>query len=82
MVGQEPVLYARSVRDNIVYGLDSNNYTDRMVLEASSKANCHEFIMELPERYETGFSINILVYIVVFSLSYISCFFYLLTKNA
>lgn len=54
MVGQEPVLYARSIRDNIVYGLDENEYSDETILEAASKANCHDFIMELPEKYNTG----------------------------
>ena len=54
MVGQEPVLYARSIRDNIVYGLDRANYPEEKILEASVKANCHNFIMELPEKYDTG----------------------------
>jgi len=54
MVGQEPVLYARSVRDNIVYGPDSSEYTEDLILEAAAKANCHNFIMELTQKYDTG----------------------------
>ena len=54
MVGQEPVLYARSIRDNIVYGLDSSEYTESLIIEAAVKANCHSFIMELTQKYDTG----------------------------
>ena len=54
MVGQEPVLYARSIRDNIVYGLDNYDYSEDEIIESSMKANCHSFIMELTEKYDTG----------------------------
>jgi ATP-binding cassette, subfamily B, bacterial len=50
-VPQEPVLFHRSLRDNIRYGRP--DATDEEVVEASKKARCHEFITALPEGYET-----------------------------
>uniref|UniRef100_H2YGY8 Uncharacterized protein n=1 Tax=Ciona savignyi TaxID=51511 RepID=H2YGY8_CIOSA len=53
LVGQEPVLYARSVRENIVYGLDSDQYSEESILHASKLANAHDFIMSLCDKYNT-----------------------------
>ncbi|KAL7836254.1 hypothetical protein AOLI_G00275380 [Acnodon oligacanthus] len=52
MVGQEPVLFARSVLNNISYGL-SDTPMDT-VIEAATKANAHDFICSLPKGYDTG----------------------------
>jgi len=50
-VPQEPILFHRSLMDNIRYGrLDA---TDDEVIEAAKKAHCHDFITALPEGYET-----------------------------
>jgi ATP-binding cassette subfamily B protein len=50
-VPQEPVMFHRSIRENIRYGqLDA---TDAMVIDAAKKANAHEFIQKLPEGYDT-----------------------------
>ena len=54
MVGQEPVLFACSIRDNIKYGPDSACYSEDEVRDAAVKTNCHDFIMELSEKYDTG----------------------------
>ena len=51
MVPQDPILFHRSIMDNIRYGL--RDATDEEVMEAAKKARCHEFIMELPDAYET-----------------------------
>ncbi|XP_006865441.1 PREDICTED: ATP-binding cassette sub-family B member 9 isoform X3 [Chrysochloris asiatica] len=51
LVSQEPVLFARSIRDNIAYGLPEGTFAD--VIEASKKANAHDFIKELHDRYDT-----------------------------
>ena len=51
MVPQEPILFHRSLLDNIRYGRPSA--TDEEVVEAAKRARCHEFIMELPETYQT-----------------------------
>ncbi|CAH1233044.1 ABCB9 [Branchiostoma lanceolatum] len=52
LVGQEPVLFARSIKDNISYGLDNCSLEE--VQRVARQANAHQFIMELPEGYETG----------------------------
>ncbi len=50
-VPQEPILFHRSLKDNIRYGRPEA--TDEEVIEAARKAHCHEFIDGLPEKYET-----------------------------
>ncbi len=50
-VPQEPVLFHRSLMDNIRYG--RRDATDEEVLEAAKQAHCHEFISGLAEGYET-----------------------------
>ncbi|CAH1233033.1 ABCB9 [Branchiostoma lanceolatum] len=52
LVGQEPVLFARSIKDNISYGLDNCSLEE--VQHVARQANAHQFITELPEGYETG----------------------------
>lgn len=51
MVPQEPILFHRSLMDNIRYGRP--DATDEEVFAAARRARCHEFIMELPETYHT-----------------------------
>jgi ATP-binding cassette, subfamily B, bacterial len=51
MVPQEPLLFHRSLMDNIRYG--RLNATDKEVYEAAKKAHCHEFITNLPDGYKT-----------------------------
>jgi ABC-type multidrug transport system fused ATPase/permease subunit len=51
VVLQDTFLFSTSVMDNIRYGqLDA---TDEEVMEAARLANAHDFIMRLPEGYET-----------------------------
>ncbi len=50
-VPQDPILFHRSLKDNIKYG--KTNATDKEVIEAARLANCHEFIAALPLGYET-----------------------------
>lgn len=51
MIPQDPSLFHRSLMENIRYGrLEA---TDEEVLEASKKAHCHEFIMKMPEKYQS-----------------------------
>lgn len=47
IVGQEPVLFNTSVRENIRYGRD--NATDAEIAAAAKQANAHDFIMYLPK---------------------------------
>lgn len=51
LVPQEPILFHRSLLENIRYG--RRDATDEEVVEASKKAHCHEFISELPNNYHT-----------------------------
>jgi ATP-binding cassette subfamily B protein len=51
MVPQEPILFHRSLMDNIRYGRP--DASDEEVFEAARRARCHDFIMELPEKYQT-----------------------------
>ncbi|XP_062399140.1 ATP-binding cassette sub-family B member 9 isoform X2 [Sardina pilchardus] len=52
LVGQEPVLFARSVEKNISYGL--KDVAMDVVVEAAAKANAHDFVVGLSQGYETG----------------------------
>lgn len=51
IVQQDVYLFAGSVMDNIRYG--KPEATEEEVINAAKKANAHNFIMELPEGYET-----------------------------
>ncbi|KAL6732530.1 hypothetical protein Aduo_003282 [Ancylostoma duodenale] len=51
LVGQEPVLYARSVTENVGYGLDT--YTNEQVQTSAKLANAHSFIMDTTDGYNT-----------------------------
>ena len=51
-MSQEPVLYARSLKDNIAYGLDEG-WDMEVVHQAAIKANAHIFIGEMKEKYDT-----------------------------
>ncbi|CAF0812692.1 unnamed protein product [Didymodactylos carnosus] len=51
VVSQEPILFAATIKENIKYGKD--NVTDSDVENAAKNANAHDFIMTLPDQYET-----------------------------
>jgi ATP-binding cassette subfamily B protein IrtB len=51
IVFQDVVLFNASVMDNIRIG--NQQATDEEVIQAAQMANCHEFIQELPEGYQT-----------------------------
>jgi ATP-binding cassette subfamily B protein len=51
VVPQETVLFSGTVRDNIRYGRP--NATEEEVIIAAKTAQAHEFIMELPDGYDT-----------------------------
>jgi len=52
IVQQDVFLFDGTVRDNIAYG--RRDATDAEVEDASRRANAHEFIDTLPERYDTS----------------------------
>lgn len=51
LVPQEVILFGGSIRENILYG--NPNASEEEIIEAAKKANAHNFIMELPDKYET-----------------------------
>ncbi|MBI4418744.1 MAG: ABC transporter ATP-binding protein, partial [Ignavibacteriales bacterium] len=51
IVQQDVFLFDGSVRDNIAYG--RHEATDAEVEDAAKRANAHEFIVKLPDQYET-----------------------------
>ncbi len=51
MVLQDNILFSESVKFNIKMG--NPNATDEQVIEAAKAANAHDFIMELPQGYDT-----------------------------
>jgi ATP-binding cassette, subfamily B, bacterial len=51
IVQQDVYLFAGTVAENIRYG--KLNATDEEIIEAAKKANAHDFIMELPNGYDT-----------------------------
>ncbi|HEX7483767.1 MAG TPA: ABC transporter ATP-binding protein [Candidatus Saccharimonadales bacterium] len=50
-VPQEPLLFHRSLRENIAYS--TPNATDEQILDAAKKANALDFIKQLPEGLDT-----------------------------
>ena len=53
LVGQEPVLFARSVKDNIAYGLAEDAIDEDTVENAARLANAYDFVSSMPEGFET-----------------------------
>ncbi|KAJ4951581.1 hypothetical protein NE237_028413 [Protea cynaroides] len=53
IVNQEPVLFSVSVGENIAYGLPDDNVSKDDVIRAAKAANAHEFIISLPQGYDT-----------------------------
>ncbi|XP_068667390.1 putative multidrug resistance protein [Aristolochia californica] len=51
LVSQEPVLFATSIKENILFGNETAS-TD-LVVSAAKDANAHDFITKLPDGYET-----------------------------
>ncbi|HVA88726.1 MAG TPA: ABC transporter ATP-binding protein, partial [Chloroflexota bacterium] len=51
LVPQEPVLFGLSVRENIAYGRLEASESE--IIAAAQAANAHQFIMELPQGYES-----------------------------
>jgi len=52
LVTQDAILFHDTVKNNIIFGLE--NCTDEQVIEAAKIANAHDFIMNLPNAYDTN----------------------------
>ncbi len=53
MVTQEAVLFRSTVRENIALGRPDAIPSEQEIKDAARKANAHDFILELPEGYDT-----------------------------
>src|SRR5919198_519332 len=51
VVSQDPILFSNSIRDNIAYG--KPNASDVEIIEVAKAANAHDFIVDLPNGYNT-----------------------------
>ncbi|KAH7172145.1 P-loop containing nucleoside triphosphate hydrolase protein [Fusarium sp. MPI-SDFR-AT-0072] len=61
LVSQEPTLFGTTIFNNIRHGLIGTKYEEaseekqrELVIEAAKKANAHDFVSSLPEKYETN----------------------------
>ena len=52
LVQQEPVLYSGTIRENILLGTN-DPATEEDMIGAAKKANIHNFVMSLPDGYDT-----------------------------
>lgn len=53
VVSQEPVLFNTSIRQNLMMGSSNSNISQDEIVAACKKANCHSFIKQLPNGYDT-----------------------------
>ncbi|XP_031154082.1 bile salt export pump [Sander lucioperca] len=53
IVSQEPVLFDCSIAENIQYGNNTCSVSMEEIFEAAKKAYLHDFVMTLPDKYET-----------------------------
>jgi ATP-binding cassette subfamily B (MDR/TAP) protein 1 len=53
LVSQEPILFDRTIAENIAYGDNSRDIPMPEIIEAAKASNIHEFISKLPLQYET-----------------------------
>jgi len=51
LVPQDPVLFHRTLKENIGYG--KSNVTEEQIIQASKAAHCHDFIKNLSQGYNT-----------------------------
>lgn len=56
LVSQEPVLFATSIKENVLFGKEEASMEE--VIRAAKAANAHNFICKLPEGYNTLVSPN------------------------
>ncbi|XP_068575440.1 bile salt export pump-like [Cebidichthys violaceus] len=54
IVSQEPILFDCSIEENIKYGDNLREISLNEVISAAKKAQLHDFVMSLPEKYSTN----------------------------
>uniref|UniRef100_A0AAR2LWP2 ABC-type xenobiotic transporter n=1 Tax=Pygocentrus nattereri TaxID=42514 RepID=A0AAR2LWP2_PYGNA len=53
LVSQEPILFDCTIAENIQYGDNSRVVSQEEIVEAAKNANIHDFVLSLPEKYNT-----------------------------
>lgn len=64
MVGQEPVLFATTILENVMMGKE--NATEKEAITACMAANAHNFVSGLPQGYNTEVNIEYCYYLQSF----------------
>ncbi|XP_066503109.1 bile salt export pump-like [Hoplias malabaricus] len=54
IVSQEPILFDCSIAENIRYGDNQKELSMNDVIAAAKKAQLHDFVMSLPQKYDTN----------------------------
>jgi ABC-type multidrug transport system fused ATPase/permease subunit len=54
VVQQEPVLFARSIKDNILYGIESDKDAEMEIDRVTKLSSAHEFISNMTEGLDTN----------------------------
>jgi ATP-binding cassette subfamily B (MDR/TAP) protein 1 len=58
LIGQEPVLFAGSILENIGFGKENGHYSPEEIEQAAQIANAHDFISAFPDGYHTEIGSN------------------------
>jgi len=51
LVGQEPILFGGTIKENVLYGVDSDDL--ELAMDACKRSNAHDFILDFPNGYDT-----------------------------
>ena len=54
IVSQEPILFDKSVQENIAYGDNSREIPMDQIVRAAEQANIHKFVQSLPNGYDVS----------------------------
>uniref|UniRef100_A0AC35TT20 Multidrug resistance protein 1 n=1 Tax=Rhabditophanes sp. KR3021 TaxID=114890 RepID=A0AC35TT20_9BILA len=54
LVGQQPVLFDCSIRDNLLYGIEEQNISDDRIMEVLKMCNIWDFVNSLPDGLDTN----------------------------
>ncbi|THC94680.1 hypothetical protein EYZ11_005825 [Aspergillus tanneri] len=60
LVGQDPKLFEGTIRDNLLLGVQdaSDSLTEERMIQACRDAEIHDFILSLPDGYQTRLGVN------------------------
>ncbi|ELP94874.1 multidrug resistance protein, putative [Entamoeba invadens IP1] len=54
VVGQEPVLFSGTIKDNILLGAqEQQNVSEDDIIRVAKMANAYDFVMDLPDKFDT-----------------------------